>query len=109
MDKQNRDNRTIISNADGIVIATQKEWNRLQADDLTCLNGYIVVRSMISTGSVYFILRNMNPESWCINHDKYQLLKVTTDEETGKVDFFIIELNEDEAELINDTPLPLWE
>lgn len=104
-----RDKHTILSNTDGIVIATQKEWHRLSEDELAALTGYEIINVKVSTGSVYFILRNMNAFEWLEHQDKMLLMKSTTNQDTGRVEFFSIELNKNEAMLVKVTPVSLWE
>lgn len=105
----NRDTHTILSSQDGIVFATQREWCRLKEDDLHQLDGYTVISQMVSTGSVYFLMRYNNPMDWSSRRDHPLLIKITTNEDTGRVDLYQMELTADEAELIRNTPIPLWE
>ena len=109
MNRTNHDTHSVISNDIGIVFATQKEWQRLPADDLSVLDNYGIITSMASTGSIYMILRNINPLDWKITEETLLLLRITTSEETGRVDFYTMELTAAEAALLKDTPLPLWE
>ena len=104
-----RDTHTLFSNPDGIMFATQKDWNQLPADDMSFLEHYMIIFSKPSAGSCFFMLRNMNPERWRIGNEKLLLLKVAPNPDTGRTDFFVMELNTDEAELIKYTPLALWE
>ena len=107
--KDNHEIHSILNNQDGIVFATQKEWQRLPADELSVLDNYAIITSMASTGSIYMILRNINPLDWKITEETLLLLRITTSEETGRVDFYTMELTAAEAALLKDTPLPLWE
>ena len=109
MNTNNRDTLTLISAPDSLTFACRKEWRRLPADSLAAVHGYAVIGNMISTGSVYILLRNMNPLSWQQNIEDYKLLKVTTSEETGKVDFFAMDLNQAEANQVMSHQLTLWE
>jgi hypothetical protein len=97
-----------MSNVDGIVFATQKNWRRIN-DDLSCLDGFAVITSRVSAGSVYFLLMDMSPLDWHSDRrPSYLLEKVTTNEETGKTDFFIIVLSRDESMLFESVPLEAW-
>lgn len=107
--KNNHDTHSVISNDIGIVFATQKEWQRLPADELSVLTAYSIVSSQATTGSIYMILRNMSIIDWKIRDNDFLMLKITTSEETGRVDFYTMELTAAEAALLKDTPLPLWE
>lgn len=103
----NRDTRTIISNPLGLVFATQKEWQRMFTDALPALEGYQLITTK-SNCDVYMLFRDMNPSTWSKHQDEFILLKVTTSEETGGVNFYMMTLNRIEAEQFRDTPLPLW-
>lgn len=109
MNTNNRDTLTLISEPDSLTFACRKEWHWLPADSLAAVHGYAVIGNMVSTGSVYILLKNMNPLSWKPNIDDYKLLKIMTDEETGKVDFFTIDLNQAEANQVMSHQLTLWE
>ena len=103
----NRDTCTIISNQLGFVFATQKEWKRIHSDDLPALDGYQLITTK-SNCDVYMLFRDMNPATWSKHYDDFVLLKVTTSEETGGVNFYMMSLNHNEAEQFRDIPLPLW-
>ncbi len=102
----NRDTRTIISNPLGLVFATQKEWRRLYTDDVPVLEGYQLV-TVKSNCDIYMLFRDMNPSTWSMHSDEFILLRITTSEETGSVNFYMMNLNSIEAEQFRDTPLPL--
>lgn len=108
MEPKNRDNHTILSNADGIVFATQKEWKRLPSDRLNILN-HTVISNWVTSCGAYFLLRNICPFDFRPGQEKFILLKIVTDEETGKVIFYEMELDTAETDMIMDTPVALWE
>ena len=109
MDSKTIDTMTLISNQDGLTFAVMRNWHHLPSDDLSALEGYVVVRTMITAGSVYLTIRNMNPQCWQLNHEDIKFLKITTNEETGKLDFFLMDLTASEAEQIRHFPIALWD
>lgn len=109
MDNNNNDFLTLIANPEGITFATMRNWRKLLSDNVSDLEGYIVIGTMITTGSIYLTIRNMNPGCWQLCHEDIKLLKITTNEETGKLDFFLMDLNASEAKQIKNYPVTLWD
>ena len=109
MENNKNDIMTILSHNDGLAFATVRNWHRLPTGDVSALEGYGIVETMITTGSVYMMVRNMNPQSWRINHNDIKLLKITASDEIGKLDYFLMDLNASEAEQIKNTPVTLWD
>ena len=109
MESNNRDTVTVISDPDGLTFATAKKWTRLMKEDLDTLNGYEVIGNMIGVCSVYILLRNRAPLRLEPPQEDFVLLQTTTNEETGKIDFFIMDLNRTEAECIKNYDLTFWE
>jgi hypothetical protein len=107
MEKNRNDILSVISDAAGLTFAVQKEWKPLPTINLAALDGFAVIGNMVSSGAVYFLLRDMNPLSW--EKDSYKLLKISVGEETGIVELFTMELNAAEAEYIRTNNLELWE
>ena len=99
---------TVIQSPSGLTFATKKSWKKINKEDLFLLHGYSIIGNTVTVGSVYFMLKNMNPTSWMHNREELLLLKITVDEETGKIDFFGMALSSDEARQILDNPFTLW-
>ena len=105
----NRDTNTILSNDDGIIFATHKEWQQIPTDNLSCLDRYEVISSKTTMGAAYIIFRNMNPGESLTFLDRFLLLKIARCEGYSNIAFFKMELNNEQAKLFIDSPLPLCE
>ena len=109
MENQNHSVLTVISDPDGLTFANSKKWKRILSDDLSILNGFQIVENMTGTNSVFLLCRDMNPWAWQPGREDMKLLQISTDDETGKIMFNIMDLNAAEAEYISSHNVTLWE
>lgn len=101
---------TIVAEPGALTFATRKEWQKLPEMFLGDLSHHETMLVFLGTGSIFFLLRSMNPNEYLKDTGTaYRLVKVSIDEETGKQCFYTMFLSGAEAVQIMQNRLTLWE
>ncbi len=105
----NRDRQSVITSKTGMAFIVQKDWKELPAEKLSDLHGYQIIGTPVTNGSTYFMLRDMNIDSWMSKPESFRIVKISNNKSAGTIDYYFMDLNKDEAQNILDNPFSLWE
>ena len=99
----------VIAEPGALTFATRKEWRELPESCLDELSHYETEKVFKGTGSVFFLLRNMNPVEFLKKSGiSFRLVKVSMDED-GKQAFSVMDLSEAEGHQLVMNQLTLWD
>jgi hypothetical protein len=97
----------ILEEDNKMLFATQHEWSRLIGEQFKLIRGYMIISMSSGSGGVFQVLRDYNP--FHFPEANFKLLKITTDEETGKVIMYVMDITSAEAEQFKTIQNSLWE
>lgn len=99
---------TIIQEPGALTFATRKEWQQLPEVCLGELVQHETALVFYGATSVFFLLKNINPADFLMDHNSYKLVKITMDED-GKQIFYVMNLSRAEGEQLRQSRLTIWD
>ena len=99
---------SVITEPGALTFVTRKEWQRLPECCLGEIAQHETVIVFNGTGSIFLLLRNLNPVEYLKDINAYRLVRISIDEE-GKQIFSIMNLSWAEANQLQRNRLTLWE
>ena len=89
-----------ISDDESVSFVQRKAWSKAgnSLEEVKLLEGYKIFKSMVTIGGIYLILIDMDLCKYTNPEDvMFKIVKITTDEETGKIEIHSMEVTEDQA------------
>lgn len=104
----NTDILSVIAEPGALTFVTRKEWRELPEMCLGELAQHESALAFYGTSSVFFLLRNINPADFLLDHNSYKLVRISIDEE-GKQVCYVMNLSRAEGEQLRQNRLTIWE